>query len=126
MFQPLYAGAEITLCGAISAIMQFSLRNKLSYTAIGELLKLLLLICPVPNLLPTSFYKVKKFFQKLESIKSLEKVCGTCQLKDCSCDSPSSLASGYLVELSINKPLQTIVSSEYLVQLLFINFVLVS
>lgn len=114
LFQPLYSGAEITLCGAVCAIMQFCLRHKLSYTAIGDLLKLLLLICPVSNKLPTSFYKFKKFFQKFNSVISHETVCGTCQLKDCSCDSPSSVASGHLVELPIHKPLQTILSSKYM------------
>ena len=42
--------------------MQFCLRHKISYTAIGDLLKLLLLICPVSNKLPTSFYKFNSEF----------------------------------------------------------------
>ena len=62
LFQPLYSGADITMCGAYSCIMQYASSKKLTYTAIDELLKLLCTLMPSPNL-PSSFYKLKRFFQ---------------------------------------------------------------
>ena len=59
--QPLYSGASITVCGAYCSTMQFATANKLTYTAIEELLKLLQILCPCPNALPTTIYKFKKF-----------------------------------------------------------------
>ncbi len=41
-----------------------ALCNQLPYAAIEDLLKLLQLLCPQPNLLPTSPYKLKKFFRR--------------------------------------------------------------
>lgn len=62
LFEPLYQGADITVCGAYCCIMQFASANKLTYTATSELIKLLHLICPAQNKLPSSFYKLKMFF----------------------------------------------------------------
>ena len=61
LFEPLYQGADITVCGAYCCIMQFATMNKLTYTAISELIKLLHLVFPPQNKLPSSFYKLKKF-----------------------------------------------------------------
>lgn len=46
MFAPLYPGAAITICAAYCAIMTYATTNKLSYSAIENLLKLLHLLCP--------------------------------------------------------------------------------
>ena len=62
LFEPLYAGAYITVGGAYCCIMHFASTNKLTYTAISELRNLLKLICPPESKLPSSFYKLKKFF----------------------------------------------------------------
>ena len=55
LFEPLYQGADITVCGAYCCIMQSATTNKLTYTAISELVKLLHLIYPPQNKLPSSF-----------------------------------------------------------------------
>lgn len=81
LFQPLYPGAEITLCGAMCAIMQFCSQNRLSYTAIGQLLQLLHVLCP-PSQLPLSFYLFKKFFEAFSQDHTHEKVCLKCQQSD--------------------------------------------
>ena len=93
--------------------MQFCTSNKLSFTAIGELLKLLALLCPHPNLLPNSFYTFKKFFQQFHAIHSHHEVCVQCQ-KDtediCSCTDINQENKAHLVHfkerniLSIGKP----------------------
>lgn len=116
LFEPLYPGAEISLCGALCAIMQFCSANRLSYTAIGNLLQLLILICPVANKLPTSFYKFKSFFQQFRSEYDHQKICPQCFLlkEDCRCAaSDHKWAPAHLVHISVQKPLQTILSSEF-------------
>ena len=89
--------------------MQFSTDNKLSYTAIGELLKLLDLLCPPENSLPRSFYTFKKFFQQFEGGHILEQVCLKCNTIDCPCTSGDV---AHVVSVDIHKPLQTVISSK--------------
>ena len=48
--------------------MHFCMAFRLSYSAIGELLKLLQLLCPNPNHLPTTVYYLKNI---LISVKCL-------------------------------------------------------
>ncbi len=112
LFEPLYPGADISVCAALCAIMQFCSSNKLSYTAIGELLKLLLLLCPFPNKLPTSFYKFKKFFQQFHMPYDHSTVCSVCQKSDENCHCLHTTTSAHLLHIPIDKPLQTIVSSK--------------
>ena len=51
------------------------------YTAVDGLLnKLLQVLCPVRNLLPKSFYKVKQLFIQLNTNTILQKVCNVGQL----------------------------------------------
>ena len=111
--EPLYHGAEISLCGALCAIMQFCSANHLSYTAIDQLLKLFLLIIPCPNTLPNSVYKFKKFFEKFQQPYNLQYLCSYCQLlhQNCTCSNPNC---GHLAHISIEKPLKTVLSSEFL------------
>ena len=67
MFEPLYLGVAITICAAYCAIMIYAINNKLSYTAIENLLKLLHLFCPALNHVPSSLYMLKKFFHNFSS-----------------------------------------------------------
>jgi hypothetical protein len=96
--------------------MQYSTSNKLSYSAIGELLKLLTLLCPSDNALPKTFYSFKKFFQQFSQQHTLKQVCLTCVNADaCSCENPTSSANvAHLVKIEIHKPLRTIISSTVL------------
>ena len=112
-FMPLYPGADVTMC----SIMQFCQANKLSYTAIGELLKLLDLICPREHQLPKSFYAFKKFFQQFKSDQKHVKVCTKCMLAKATCScAASSDDTADLISLNIQKPLETILSSKVIVQ----------
>ena len=58
--------------------MQYASANKLTYTAISELVKLLNIVCPAPNKLPSCFYKLKKFFKKFSAGFKHQKVCTKC------------------------------------------------
>ena len=79
MFEPLYPGATLTVCGAFCVIMQFCIANKLPYTGITDLLKLLSLLCPSPNQIPSSVYILKKFFEHFRPSHKHNKICIDCQ-----------------------------------------------
>ena len=110
MWDPLYPGASITLCGALLAIMQFCRGNNLSYSAIDDLLKLLILLCPIPNLIPSSLHRFKKFFKHYQPAQKITKLCVTCQNTTCSCLVASKY--GHLITMDIMQPFQTIVAGE--------------
>ena len=78
MFEPLYDGANITVCGAYCAIMEFKRVCRLPFSAIFMLLKLLQLLCPSGNKLPQSVYLLKKFFQKHSSQHKKRLYCPEC------------------------------------------------
>ena len=113
MLEPLYQGANISICGAYCSIMKYAISSKLSYTAIGSLFMLLQLICPRPNHLPTSFYKLKKFFQGYQNDFEKKRVCPHCEQvleKGESCPS-SHGKSGHIIHIAIQKALTTVVES---------------
>ena len=105
LFDPLYPAAEIIVCGALCAAMQFCISNQLTFTSISELLKLLAILLHVPseNLLPTSLYKFKKFFQQFSSIHDHKLICLKCKEANCSCEHQSSANVAHLVHLDIHK-----------------------
>ena len=111
LFEPLYAGAQISLCGAMCAIMHFCSMHGLSYSAIKDLLQLLLLLFPGPNKLPSSLYHFQKFFFKFQSKKTSTRVCSDCHtlLSDCTCSLPRRTSPAHLITVSNLKPLQAII-----------------
>ena len=113
MFSPLYNGSSVTLCGAVSAIMNFCTSAKLSYVAIEKLLKLLDLLCPSPNCLPRSVYLLKKFFKRFKFEYSLNEYCAECfeLTDDCSCTA-NAITTCHIVDVPIKKSLEVIVSSK--------------
>ena len=114
LFDPLYPDASITLVGALCAVMKFCIANNLTYTAINELLKLLCILCPQASRLPNSFYKFKKFFQQFSEIDGLQEVCTKCNQTACLCEVQSSHHMAHVVHLSIQRPLESILSSKFL------------
>ena len=78
LFEPLYDGASITVCGAYCALMEFKRACKLPFSAILMLLQLLQLLCPPGNKLPRSVYVLKKFFQKHSSQHERKLFCPEC------------------------------------------------
>ena len=75
MLKPLYPGSVLSVCAAYCLIMQFAIASKLSYTAIENLLKLLQLLCPSSNILPSNFYQLKKFFKQYTPSYEKKRVC---------------------------------------------------
>ena len=113
LFEPLYSGSNISFCGAVCSIMQFCMMHKLTYTAIGELLKLLQVLCPIPNRLPTTVFKLKKFFNQFNMSYDYSNVCSHCdtQKDNCHCDHP--VHNSHLIHIPLEKPLYTVLSSKY-------------
>ncbi len=66
MFEPLYHGAKITVCGAFCAIMHFKCISGCSFSAVVQLLQLLQLLCPFDNKLPQSVYILENSLINLE------------------------------------------------------------
>ena len=117
MFEPLYSDATISLCGAVCAIMHFSTSNKMSYTAISQLLKLLQVLLPAPNSLPTTVYKLKRFFKQYKLHYNIRSHCSEClsQIDDCHCV-VMSRKTCHFVDVPIDKPLEVIVTSKLCIQ----------
>ena len=118
--QPLYPGSTTTACGAYCSIMHHAIENKLSYTAIDELLQLLRLLMPNPNNLPSSFYKLKKFFNLFGAEYQKSEYCAECHsqlAKGAVCKAPQckfAYGRGHLVHIPIEKALQTLVSTKFI------------
>ena len=122
LFEPLYDGADITICGAYCCIMQFASSNNLSFTAISELIKLLHILCPVPNKLPSSLYMLKKFFKQFNVAFKHQQICTTCstpiETGDSNCPTCTDNgvynpeAVGDLLHIPIQKSLKTVISSK--------------
>ncbi len=78
MFEPLYHGAKITVCGAFCAIMHFKCISGCSFSAVVQLLQLLQLLCPMDNKLPRSIYVLRKFFNQFGAKKNCTQYCPSC------------------------------------------------
>ena len=79
----LYDGAAINAKSSWLAILNYAVSNKLTYRAIEELISLVSVHCPDPNLCPPSLYKLKKYFQSMDK-STIIQYCSNCfgQLPD--------------------------------------------
>ena len=62
MTESFHERSNVTVGKEVMLGMQFSIDNNLTYKAMGELLKLLQVLCATPNKLPKSVYLLKNFF----------------------------------------------------------------
>ena len=60
--QLLYSGAKINLGESMLLILSFVVRHSLSNSCLTDLLTLIAVHCPVPNICKTSLYHFRKFF----------------------------------------------------------------
>ena len=117
MFEPLYDGASITVCGAYCAIMEFKHVCRLPFTAIVMLLQLLQLLCPPANKLPRSVYVQKRFFRKYLSSHTTQRFCPECRTelevnqRKCTNFGCQGKETDYLITLKPDRSIQTIVAS---------------
>ena len=114
IFEPLYPGAELSICGAYCAIMHFKSTCRIPFTTVACLLQLLQLICPAGNKLPKSVFMLKKFFEKFGSQKVRKQFCPTCHMEldgnKCSNVSCPTQEPDCLIHMDIIKQLKTILS----------------
>ncbi len=118
LFEPIYPGSNLTICGAYFSIMHFCHKNKLTFTATDNLLELITLFCPDNNKIPSSFYKFRKFFQQFSGAHEKQSYCFECETPTnaSSCSTPncsSSCGVGHMVHLSIEKSLQVVITSKH-------------
>ena len=111
MFEPLYPVAVVTICIAYCAIMTYAITTKLPYSSIENLLKLLHLLCPASNHLPSTLYKLKKFFQNFTSSYKKSRVCAECE-RVLNTGESCHEKNGYMIQVPVEKALKTIVESE--------------
>ena len=124
-FSPLCPGANISVCGAYCAIMCLKTRCHLPLTAVGEILKLLKLLCPENNKLPSSVHSLTNFFSKFQSQRHKSEYCSNCQKKldNSSCSNmqcSQHTGEPNVLQMDIKPQLQNILTRKFLVA----NFVL--
>jgi hypothetical protein len=122
LFEPLYDGAGITICGAYCAIMEFKRECKLPFTTIRKLLELLKLLCPFGSSLPKSVDILKSFFQKHSTTPQTRRFCPDCS-NELTASEEKCTRSGYLGRhpdcfyvLRPERRIRNIVSSEFILR----------
>ena len=73
----IYCGSRLSTEASMYATYQYAIKNKLSYEATSELIKLIRIHCPAQNSCPTSLYKLKKQFSN-SSVACIEQYCSNC------------------------------------------------
>lgn len=124
MFEPIYPGATLTICGAYCAIMHFKSTCRIPFTVVANLLQLLQLICPSQNKLPRTIYALRRFFDSFKIEKVKRRFCPTCHkeleindagaLTPCNCSCPPIQEPDCLIHMDITKQLKTILCSKLL------------
>ena len=74
--EPLYPGASISCRDSWTSIYKFSISNRLTDTAMQQLLNLISSHCPVPNFCPKTVHKLKKHMGSSECVHS--QFCNNC------------------------------------------------
>lgn len=76
--EPLYEESLVSKCEGWDLIMSFAISNRLSYNAITNLLDLLYRLLPSPNNLPSSIYKLKKYYEEKKESFVKKFYCSEC------------------------------------------------
>ena len=110
IFDPLYDGANITICGAYCAIMHFKSICKLPFSTIDQLLQLLHLLCPNGNKLPKSIYFLRKFFTSLGTKQVRKQYCSNCNEESEMCECGFVNEPNTYIEMDIISQFKTILT----------------
>lgn len=112
--EPLYSGANISICATYCAIMEFSSSACLPYSSTEKLLTLLQLLCPPDSKLPSSMYKLKQFFRSFSTEYQKIEICSGCGQElpaDHTC--PQETKKNSVVHLPIQSSLQALTQSKW-------------
>lgn len=74
----LYSGSLLSADTSWCIMMHFAIENKLSYSAIHDLVELLKMHCPSSSVCPPSFYKLRVYFKSLFQSCTYLKYCSNC------------------------------------------------
>ena len=119
----IYDGSSLTVEGSLALLMQYKVRHNITYTALGDLLKLLKLHCPIPNYIPATVYQFKKHFNQLGHSTVMHHYCSYClgnvdtpELKNCinphcKADLSSSGSISSFIEVPLDVQLKTFFKS---------------
>ncbi|KAK3929174.1 Protein piccolo [Frankliniella fusca] len=103
---PLYNHASLTQAEAMLAILVFCMKHKITGACLKDLLQLLHLFIPSPNLLTKSLYLFKKYFRYLKFPLQFIYYCAVCSARltsqnDICCQCPAGSGVKYFVKLSV-------------------------
>ncbi len=115
--QPLYHGSPITLGASLLLILAFAFRHGLTGTCLSDLLVLVSLHCPKPNLCITTLHLFRKFFSMLNCPLKVHQLCSQCSFlleghetpvlcAVCHSDLTKPKAKSYFVEVPLVAQLQ--------------------
>lgn len=121
----LFDGCPLTLSASNLLIMKFKMRHNITKEALSDLLKLIKLHCPIPNLCPSSLYLFEKHFKTLKYPVRFHLFCDICyeeiQPTDTECpnlackiDLNDQTRSSF-IELPLKEQLTSILESKYAV-----------
>ena len=111
--EPLYDGANISVCATYCAIMEFASSSRLPYASIEKLLGLLRILCPPDSQLPSSMFKLKQFFRMFSSDYEKTEICSGCgQTLPADHTCPQGVKKNIIVHLPIQNSLQSFTQSK--------------
>ena len=120
---PLYAGAAITVGVAMTLLLAFIVRHKLTNEAIADLLYLIDHLCPKPNRCCKTLYKFKKFFSFLVLPFNCYYYCAQCvnpisdmALRSCNiCKAVINSVKdlGYFIHIPISEQIKTLFARKH-------------
>lgn len=120
---PLYRGAAITVGVAMTLLLAFIVRHKLTNEAIADLLYLIDHLCPKPNRCCKTLYKFKKFFSFLVLPFNCYYYCAQCinpisdmTLRSCSiCKTVINSVKdlGYFIHIPISEQIKTLFARKH-------------
>ena len=122
----IHNGSSLTVEGNLALLMQYKVRHNITYKALGDLLKLLKLHCPISNYIPPIVYQFKKHFSQLGHSTVMHHFCSYClgnvdtpELKNCSnphckADLSSSGSIFSFTEVPLDVQLKTFFKSMWL------------
>ena len=120
---PFYAGAAITVGVAITLLLAFIVRHKLTNEAIADLLYLIDHLCPKPNRYCKTLYKFKKFFSFLVLPFNCYYYCAQCvnpisdmALRSCNiCKAVINSVKdlGYFIHIPISEQIKTLFARKH-------------
>ncbi len=111
----LYEGSRLNVTASSVLIQKFVMRHNITKEALADLLKLLKIHCPSPNLCLSSVYQFKKQFPELEYKPILHYFCNQCvtdvaNCEECVCGASLSQLNSVssFIELPLDQQLKAI------------------